>query len=160
MSSSLPPPLESLSTEQFRQRLAGLIDPQERLSPDFQAEQKNHAIQFVACLPEVFGESLDRLTLWDRIGTALQTAHAKTAGEDYEFFISRVLEHIKAEPARVARCETIQYVMHWMADCPSEARHAWLAYMHTHLYAVLVHAKWAWEQAKETRKKETVLANA
>jgi hypothetical protein len=158
LATPLPPLLEGLTTEQFRQKLAGLIDPQEQLAPDFKQEQKARAIEFVGCLPEVFGPSLDRMTLWDRIGTALQTAYAKTVGTDYEFFISRVLEHIKAEPAQVARCQTIQWVMTWLEQCPDEAKQAWLAYMNTHLYAVLVHAKAKWEQTKSDRKEAT--ANA
>lgn len=150
----LPPLLEGMTTEQFRQRLAGLIDPEQSLAHDFKAEQKQRAIDFVAALPEVFGPNLDRTTLWDRIGTALQTAYAKTVGTDYEFFISRVLEHIKAEPAQVARCQSISWVMTWLEQCPNEAKQAWLAYMSTHLYAVLVHAKAKWEEVKADRKAE------
>jgi hypothetical protein len=154
LSSSLPPLLDGLTTEQFRQKIAGLLDQHQELPVDFKEEQKNRAIEFVACLPEVFGSELERTTLWDRIGTALQSAYAKTVGTDYEFFISRVMEHIKAEPASVARCQTVQWVMEWLADCPDEARQAWLAYMHTHLYAVLVHAKARWELTKADRKSE------
>lgn len=149
-----PPLLESLTTEQFRQRLAGLLDPRESLAPDYLAEQKQRAIDFVACLPEVFGPDLDRMTLWDRIGTALQTAHAKTIGEDYEFFVSRVLEHIQAAPSQVARNQTIQFLLEWLGESSVEARQGWLAYMSTHLYAVLVHARAAWELAKQDRKQE------
>jgi hypothetical protein len=143
---------KSATPAEIRLMLAGLVDPNETLAPEWEAEQKKKAIEFVACLPEVFGPTLDRMTLWDRIGTALETAHAKTVGVDHEFFVSRVLDHIKAESSQVARCTTIQFILHWLDGCSEEARQAWLSYMATHRYAVLVHAKTKWEQTKQDRK--------
>lgn len=137
-----------LNTEQFRQRLAGLIDPADELAPEQIQSQRDIAVLFVAALPQVFGENLDRMTLWDRIGTAIQTAYAKTAADDCDFFISRALEHVQAAPADVARNENIARVMAWAADATPEERQAWLGYMTTHLYSVLVRARQIWEAYK------------
>lgn len=150
----LPPPIKQLTTEEFRRQLAGLVDQRELLSPAWSDEQKQYAIRFVAALPTLYGNELDRLSMWDRIGTALQVAYAKTVGADHEYFISRVLEHVMASPASAARSDSLQFVMSYLAECPVAARQAWIDYMHTHLYAVLVHAKAEWEQVKQQRKEE------
>lgn len=144
--------LENLTPQEARERIAGLVDPNNTLAPGWAEEQKRKAIEFVASLPEVFGDTLDRMTLWDRIGTALQSAHAKTVGADCEFFVSRVLDHIQAAPSAVARNVSVQFMLDWLAGCSVEARQAWLAYLHTHFYAVLVNAKAAWEERKLERK--------
>lgn len=149
---SIPQLVSAATPQEVRLRLAGLIDPNEDLPKRLADEQKRKAIEFVGCLPEVYGDSLDRISLWDRIGTALETAHAKTIGVDCEFFVSRVLEHLKAESSKVARCETIGFILDWLSDCSDEAKQAWLTYMATHRYAVLVHAKAAWERTKQERK--------
>lgn len=144
----LPPPLPLLNTEEFRQKLAGLVDPRSELSSTEIAAQRDYAVEFVSALPIVFGDSLDRTTLWDRIGTALEIGYAKTVGDDVDFFISAVLEHIKANAAAVARCEKIAGVIAWLASCTSEEKHTWLAYMATHRYAVLVRGRSKWEASK------------
>jgi len=140
-----------LDTEQFRQRLAGLIDQRSEVDAEDFASVAACAIHFVSSLPIVFGEQLERTTLWDKIGAALDTAYAKTAADDCDFFISRVLESILASPAAVARCEAIGQVITWLSAAPTEMRHAWLQYIATHRYAVLVRARMAWEQQKEAR---------
>jgi len=52
-------------------------------------------------LAEVFGEDLDRKTLWERIGNGLVVASAKCGG-DWELFVNEILKYIKAEPGKVA----------------------------------------------------------
>lgn len=54
---------------------------------------------------ELFGESLDRVTLWDRIGSAIATAAAKCDDGDTDRFASLCLEHVKADHAAAARHE-------------------------------------------------------
>lgn len=146
------PLLGELSTEEFRQRLAGLIDPSEQLGLTDREEVRLTAIDFAACLPQVFGDDLDRTTLWDRIGSGLQTAFAKTVGDDVEFFISEVCRHIHAGTA-AARCEALCEITMRVSAWECEQREAWMRYLTTHLPIVLVHARAAWESQKKTRKK-------
>ena len=148
-----PALLGELTTEEFRQKLAGLIDPQENQTSDRRAELKEVSIMFAACLPEMFGDELDRKTLWNRIGTGIQTAFAKTAGDDHEFFIQQVLEHIKAEPAKASVNTTLAEVIARLGEWPSSDRQAWITYFHTHLIPVLVHARKAWISARGSQKK-------
>lgn len=152
MNSQLPPPLSVLDTERFRQQLATFVDERDEIEEHERDDIKSVAVDFVSALPLVFGDSLERVTLWDKIGAALESAYAKTAGDDCDFFVSRVLESIQAAPAAVARTEAIGHVIMWLESVTPEIRHAWLAYIATHRYAVLVRARNAWEQIKEERR--------
>jgi hypothetical protein len=62
---------------------------------------KDEAVKFCSILAEVFGEDLDRKTLWERIGNGLVVASAKCGG-DWELFVNEILKYIKAEPGKVA----------------------------------------------------------
>lgn len=158
--STNPPLLGELTTEQFRQKLAGLFDPQERQSPERRDEIKTLCIDFASALPEVFGEDLDRLTMWDRIGTGLESGFAKTAGDDHEFFIQQVLSHLKASASQASVNESIGAVIAALSTWSSSDRQAWLAYFHTHLIPILVHARNRWGETKEKRKSKGKSPNA
>jgi hypothetical protein len=145
------PLLGELTTEQFRQKLAGLIDPQSQ-TPQRREELKALAVQFAGCLPTMFGDNLDRKTLWDRIGTGLQSAFAKTAGDDHEFFIQQVLEHIKSEPSKASSNLQLADVIATLDEWSASDRQAWITYFHTHLIPILVHARVVWTKAKAKAK--------
>lgn len=148
---TIPPALPRLDTVTFRQRLAGLIDPQERLSAAEFAPAKQIAAEFIGMLPDLYGDELDRMKLWDRIGTAMEVAHAKTAGHDVEFYISNVLDHIKCEPAKALRHNGLSEFIAMQAVWSAEQSSAFLAYLATHRHVVLVKARMVWEKTKETR---------
>jgi len=147
------PLLGELTTEEFRLRLACLIDPHEKIASDQRAIIKDLAIQFAAELPALFGETLDRVTMWDRIGSGLQSAFAKSAGADYEFFVNDVLDHIKASPSQASANENIEVVLSTLDGWSISDRQAWLSYFHTHLIPVLVRARSAWANKKKSSKK-------
>ena len=137
----LPNPNQSLSTEQLRQRLASLIDPQAE-KPEWYAEvAKDLAIQFCASLPAVFGESLDRMTMWDKIASAIQSGYAKTVSGDLDLFVQHVLESIKADPAKAVACERLTDAIYDLQRLPGQERQDWLQYLGTHLIPVLVYAR-------------------
>lgn len=137
-----------MTTEQYRQHLAGLIDPQQKLEVKDREVIRLTAISFVACLPKIFGSELDRMTLWDRIGTAIQVAFSKTVDDDHEFFISEVCRHIMAGTA-AARCEELQTIVVQVTEWEAERRVLWMQYLSSHLPVVLVHARAAWEKSKK-----------
>lgn len=125
----------------MRQRLASLIDPQaEKL--EWHAEfAKGLAIQFCAALPAVFGESLDRMTMWDKIASAIQSGYAKTVDGDLDLFVQHVLESIKADPAKAVACESLTDAIDDLQRLPEQERQDWLQYLVTHLIPVLVYAR-------------------
>lgn len=153
--SSPVPELGVISAEQFRQRLAGLIDPQETVDADTKEGVRDLAVRFCAALPAVFGDSLDRTTLWDRIGSGIQSAAAKTAGDDAEYFVSQVLEHIKTDPAKALSEPEIAHVLLSLQGWSVASRQAWLLHLSTHLIPTLVFAKAKWEQRKADAKAKT-----
>jgi len=150
-----PPLIGELTPEEFRQKLAGLLDPREQISPERREEIKQLAIDFSAALPSVFGDALDRKTMWDRIGTALEVAFAKTAGGDHEFFIEQVMQVILAKRSAASSNQAIARVMATLNEWTSEDRQAWITYFSTHLVPILVHARNAWvTRPKKTAKKK------
>lgn len=151
MNSQVPAP-ETLSTEEFRQRLAGLIDPEDTLDIAEREALRFLALDFLATLPELFGEELDRMTLWDRIGSAVETAFAKTVGADAEYFVSQVLDHIKAESGAAARNDRLADVLLKLDNASNIERQQWITYLKTHLVPLLVHARSSWEANKTQRK--------
>jgi len=146
------PLIEGLTPEQFRQKLAGLLDPREQLTPQHRQEIKDLAIKFVAVLPAVFGEGLDRLTMWEKIASALEVAFAKTAGADHEFFIEQVMKGILADRAKASANQQLAEVIATLEQWGTEQRHAWINYFGTHLVPVLVHARNQWTRRKEKSK--------
>lgn len=132
-----------------------MIDPQDQLDKNAKQKVKDLAVRFCAALPAVFGESLDRTTLWDRIGTGIQSAYAKTAGDDVDFFVSQVLEHIKAEPTKSLSEPELSGVLTEAGGWSASEREAWLLHLATHLIPTLVYAKAKWEERKATKKNKT-----
>lgn len=152
LSSQLPPPLETLDTNELRQRLACLIDPVAEKAAWFDDVARDIAIQFCASLPSVFGDSLDRMTMWDKIAAAIQSAYAKTVSGDLELFTQHVLESIKAEPARAVANEKFNAAVDALAALHGQERQDWLQYLATHLIPVLVHARRDHKQSIEANK--------
>lgn len=153
-SPQLPEPLPFTETEQLRQRLAGLVDPSEKKQQWYADYAKGLAIRFCASLPEIFGESLDRLTMWDKIPAAIQSAYAKTIGGDIEMFVQHVAESIQAEPRRAIACDNFTEAMSEMSDINPDHRQDFLEYMVTHLIPILVHAKRLYRTGVDARKAE------
>ncbi|HIC88913.1 MAG TPA: hypothetical protein EYP04_05880 [Anaerolineae bacterium] len=139
-------PLSVLSFRELRQMLAGLR-VRDTATPIDRAEFRDLALEFLGVLPAVYGEQLDRRDLWSRISSAVQTAFAKVVGGDYEFFIHAVLEHLCAEPAAVAHNEQLRAVLTRLQRWSEPQRQAWFAYLHAHLYSLIV-------LAQAARKKE------
>ena len=135
----LPSAIASVDTELLRHRLAGLVDPQAEKSQWFDDVAKELAVGFCAALPLVFG--LDRLTMWDKIASAIQSGYAKTVGGDLDLFCEHVFESIKAEASRVVSCEPLEVCMDRMAELDAQQRQDFLQYVVTHLRPCLIQAK-------------------
>jgi hypothetical protein len=80
---------------------------------------KDEAVKFCSILAEVFGDDLDRKTLWERIGNGLVVASAKCGG-DWEIFVNEMLKYIKADPGRVAANRSMSLWIEYMTVKPSE----------------------------------------
>lgn len=158
---TLPPPLAkffapskipSLDTVAIRQRLAGLSDRSAAKPPAFHNAIKELAVDFCATLPRIFGGELDRMTLWDRIGSAITTARAKNPGEDVDGFIQSVCDHIKASMSATLACERFCGMMEEIEKLTPEEAGQWMDYMNAHLVPVLAKAKRKWVEERDAGK--------
>ena len=137
----LPDAIPSIDADSIRQRLAGLINPQADKDVWYDLTAKSLAVQFCASLPSVFGSNLDRMTMWDKVASAIQSGYAKTVSGDIDLFVQHVLESIQAEPAKAIACDALIDAIDALQLLPEEQRQDWLQYLVTHLIPVLVYAR-------------------
>lgn len=142
-------PMPKLNCQEFRRKLAGLTDPQRKVGDSEKAEVKEAAIRLCSIFANLFGDTLDRITLWERIGSALRTSCAKVSDDDLDRWVTLCLEHIQAEDAKTAACEPLKQMIEVFAVRPPEWKFAFLAYVNTHRLALLVHARSRWELVKK-----------
>lgn len=146
----------TFDAESFRLKLAGLTDPDYSGSDDNStvADYKRHAVDLCVCLCEVFGDKgrggpLDRMTLWDRIESALRTAAAKIDDGSIDRLLSLCIEHVHG----VGYARSIRYLgLLALADKPLSWRQGFVRYIDRHVPAVLGHAVRMWEQVKDERR--------
>lgn len=133
--------LPTLDFREFRRKLAGLADPNRKIEASEKVEVKEAAIRLCSIFANLFGESLDRVSLWERIGSALQTSCAKVSDDDVDRFVTLCLEHIQASDSLVAACDSLGQMIGTFSARPSEWRYAFLDYINTHRTPLLVHAR-------------------
>lgn len=153
----IPHPLATIDTVRIRQQLAGLVDSSATKPPEFHQACRSLAVEFCACLPMIFGSELKRETLWDRIGSAIQTAYAKSQGADVDMFIQHVCDHIKAGHSATLACAQFCAVLDSINAMTSEEAREWMTYMNSHLVPVLAKAKRAWNEHKDRAKEKSAL---
>lgn len=142
---------------EFRRRVANLIDPNRKPTGAAEtASVKEEAKQLCLALCELYGDDLDRIKLWDRIGTALTTAASKCDGGDTDLFASLCLDHVKADGAKAARHEGFANWVVTMASRDAAYRQLFVQHCGQKTPIVLVHARAAWEQFKKTNAKGVV----
>jgi hypothetical protein len=141
--------LLTMDYQAFRRKLAGLADPERKIEAAEKVEVKEAAIRLCSIFANLFGESLDRITLWEKIGSALRTSCAKVSDDDLDRFVTLCLEHIQAEDSKVAACAALMQMIETFAVRPSEWKYAFTAYINTHRTALLVHARSRWESVKK-----------
>lgn len=147
--STQPPPLEVIDYESIRRKLAGLADPDRKLGASESIEVKQVAVRLCTILAHLFGEDLDRKTLWDRIGSGLASGLVKVADSDLDRFVAVCLDHVRASDGDAARCEALAQMLGDFAVRPKEWHNAVLAYIRAHRYPVLVFARQRWEAVKK-----------
>lgn len=143
--------MQTMDFHGLRQRLAGLVDSRSEVPAELLAMQRQLAIKFVATLPQLFGSGLDRTTLWDKIGSALEVGIAQAPSGDIERFVELVLDTIQCDDAQAARSTRLISLLHEQANNPEEERVAFLAYIAKHRRPLLLFARAEWERYKADR---------
>lgn len=152
---SMPPPLERFDAVLFRQKLAGLADPE---SSDDSAdgalhdEQKRMATEVCLMLATHFNrKTLDPITLWSRIGTALSVSSAKVQDGDLSRFLTLCLETVKAHPGIFAADENAMALVSELTEKPAEWRQSFVRYISSRSYIIIILGRGAWEDVKAER---------
>jgi hypothetical protein len=125
--------MEILNPEAFRKKIAGL-----------KAEKKedtdiNEAfVKLISLLPMVYGDSLSRAQMWQRIANGLEAAISKSQGS-VKVFYNILLKYIRAEPASVADNDELSE-----AYSRIEGKTEVLDMAANESYTIIVQARQAW----------------
>lgn len=142
--------LQQLEPAQFRQKIAGLVDPERQTTGSEAYSISEEAVRFATILASLFGDDLDRLTLWDRISSALITAYRKSP-DDLEVFVNHCLEHIKAEHSRVAASEPLSTFLATMESRDQSVKKSFLSHIERRYFILIVKARARWQEVKAGR---------
>lgn len=142
-------PLAVIDTEEARRILAGLANPQEAMTGTaVGTEIKEACYRLCSILASLYGENLDRLDMWGRIASALETSLAKVSGDDLDRLIDMCLQHVCADPAIAAASPALGALLQTIEVRPTEWRLSFLAYLRDHRFGVLVHGRDRWTRVK------------
>lgn len=139
--------IQVLSAEAFRQRLAGFVDPDQVLPEEGREEIKNQAVKFCSILASLFGDDLDRKTLWERMGNGLVVCTAKCGG-DWETFINEMLQYIKADAGKVAASKALALFLEEFGKQPKQNKEAFLRTIEAKHFLIIVKARALWNSMK------------
>jgi len=138
-----------LNTEAIRRELAGLADPLKHNPGGTEVQEiKETAIRLCSILAHLFGEALERVTLWAKIDAALAGACAKVSDADLGRFVTLCLDTIQADPARAFACDPMVTLLQVFEVRPPEWRYAFVNHIASRRYAVVALGRQRWEQVK------------
>ncbi len=144
-----------MSAEEFRQKLAGLVNPNQMMKEEEIEKVKEKTIEFCSILPELFGDDLKRITLWERISHGLIVSSAKANG-DIELFINQILLYIKAEPSNVASNKHLSDFIEFILSQSRNWQEQFIRTCESKYMFICVKARLIWNTKKEENKKEEV----
>lgn len=138
--------LEVMDYEKFRQQLAGLASTD---AAEFDGEAfRVFGVRLGVVLARLFGDSLDRLTLWQRISDGIRASAAKVGDADTDHFLSLCLDFVKAEDSKVAANEEFFNLLAELSGQDEGFRRQWIRYLNSRVYAVVTFARAEWEGVK------------
>lgn len=150
-----PPPIPVIDTAAFRRKLAGMVDPVEpKLKGAADREHlKSAANRLCVILADLYGvDDKDRLQLWEHIAKAMDVADERATDGDVERFVSEALTAVQADGARAAAHAELGGLLAEIDRWPTAVRHAFLARIRTHRYAVLSFGQRRWKEVIAERE--------
>lgn len=99
-------------------------------------------------MAQVFGEQLDRKTLWEKIGSGLKSAATKRP-EGGDSLVAAALDHVVAEAGKAAANTRLAAVLELIGEQDEEWNRGWAAYIVRHATIVTAHARAQWQDMKE-----------
>lgn len=140
-----------ISAEEFRQKLAGHKGRSDEESDVATQSIRHECVNFLAILPKLFGDSLDRKTLWERIHSGIITSITKSE-KDFEAFVNFLLQHIVAEPAMVASNTQLSQFITLANTRGKEWREDFMRTLELKSFVLIVLAREKWENVKQLNK--------
>jgi hypothetical protein len=144
--------MDYLSPQEFKEKILKL-ESTEIVSKMTDESIKMEAVRLCSILPELFGDNLDRKTLWERIGNGLISSCTK-ANYDIAYFVNMLLEYICSDAGKVATNEKILNFIEVNSKKSEEWRNAFFHYINTRYFLVIALARQEWEKIKALKKVE------
>lgn len=140
--------IEPLNAEVFRRELAEVTKPPQVEVPTDQLRDIASELGFVLAI--TFNRRvLEVVTLWDRIASGLNVACQEVDDGDVERIVNICLDHVKADPARVAACPQLADLLGVLLPLSLEQKKVFVEYLKKHLYLAVIYGRKKWEQFKE-----------
>lgn len=150
MESIKVPDLKRLDTECWRRTLAGLQDP-DCSTESRSGEYREAFISWCIVLCELFGDSLDRTTLWDRISSGIAAACSKVVDGDLDRFCTECLNHVRADMGACSRSESLAEWVSRQTDRDIAWRQGFIRHVSNRVPILIVHGRAAWQQRKAVK---------
>jgi hypothetical protein len=136
--------------------LAGIADPDSSDDAggdgEMREDQKRMATELCLMLATHFNrKTLDAMTLWTRIGTALAVSSVKVQDGDLSRFITLCLETVKAHSGVFAADETALKLVETFVGKSVEWRQSFVRYIAARSYIIIILGRGAWEDVKAER---------
>lgn len=139
--------MEIFSAEGFRKRLAGIVEKSSQLGTAESQSVMDECVFLLSQIPNVYSDDLDRKNLWERIASGVEVSIAKCGG-DIETFVNYLLEHVKAQPSRVAALDSLSNFLAMLQTRPKEWKETFLNTMSKKKFVIVVFARERWNLNK------------
>ncbi|MDR1398628.1 MAG: hypothetical protein LBJ41_01720 [Treponema sp.] len=140
--------IQQLDADKFRQELAGLTVPGEELSETALEEAKEQSISLCCILAKVFGNDLDRKTLWERIGNGLEVCAIKSRN-DIERFLNELFDYVRGSPGDVAANDDARNWIDYTGHLDPEIQRLIIRVCTERRFIIVLKARNRWKEFKE-----------
>lgn len=142
--------LQGLSTEQFRQKVAGLLDPSREVSDLEKKNLKEEAIRFLSILAKHYRLRESRTEMWGDIGNVVEKSLAKLGGSpDLERLANDCMEGIHADIAISSACPAFAQMIEVFDARDVEWCSHFCTALKQHLRTWIVFARTRYKDSKE-----------
>jgi hypothetical protein len=141
--------INQIDAAEFRQKIAGFVSP---ILPDTEVtDMKEAAINLCCILADVFGEDLDRKTLWERIGNGISVCSIKCNG-DWEMLLEGLLEYVKSDFDTVSRNNELESWIDSMSLRTKEWTEQFVQIINTKRMFIIVKARNEYKKGRRNDK--------
>jgi len=140
-----------ISAETFRQKLAGLESPEKHFSEEELADLHAGAVDLIKSLHGVYGATLDRKAVWERISNGIPVAAAKSGGRG-EKFLAEMLDYVKAEAGMVASSDALKKATVFLLAASPEAQRQFIRICVEYRMLLCLKARESVIEARESKK--------